>query len=98
METVMMFETTTIHTNENVSSRLPPRLAGSSIGGPGTRPWMMNAPSRMAMVTLPGTPKAMVGTSAPPRFELLAAPGPSTPSTAPLPKRSLSGELCTAWA
>ena len=51
------------------------------------------------METLPGTPNAMVGTSEPPSLELLAAPGPNTPSMAPLPKRLLSpGELCTACA
>jgi excinuclease ABC subunit A len=46
----------------------------------------------------PGTPKATVVTRLPPSVELLAAPGPRTPSTAPRPKRPRSGELCTAWA
>ena len=50
------------------------------------------------MPTLPGTPKAMVGTSEPPSLELLAAPGPRTPSTAPSPKRASSEPLWTAWA
>ena len=50
------------------------------------------------MTTLAGTPKAMVVIKLPPRVELFAAPGPNTPRTSPLPKRSLSGELCTAWA
>ena len=36
------------------------------------------------------------GSSEQTRVELLAAPGPNTPRTSPLPKRSLFGELCTA--
>ena len=48
------------------------------------------------MMTLAGTPKAMVVIKLPPRVELFAAPGPKTPRTSPLPNRSLLGELCTA--
>jgi len=51
------------------------------------------------MAELPGTPKAMVGIRAPPSLELLAAPGPNTPRTSPLPKPSRSFEsraACTA--
>jgi hypothetical protein len=61
-------------------------------------PWMINAPNRIAMTTLAGTPKAIVVIKLPPSVELFAAPGPKTPSTAPLPKRSLLGELWTACA
>ena len=93
--TVITFETTIVHTIDRVSVRWP-LGAGVSIDGPGTRPWMRNAPMRMAMVTLAGTPNATVVTRLPPSVELLAAPGPSTPSTAPRPKRSRSGELWTA--
>ena len=56
-------------------------------------PWMIKAPSRIAIITLAGTPKAIVVIRLPPNVELLAAPGPRTPSTAPLPNRSWSGEL-----
>ena len=52
----------------------------------------------MAVVALPGTPKATVGIMAAPIPELLAAPGPRTPRTSPLPKPLLSLVLCTAWA
>ena len=45
---------------------------------------------------LPGIPKARVGIKSPPRVELLAAPGPSRPSTAPLPARDLSFRPATA--
>ena len=51
-----------------------------------------------AMPPEAGTPKATVGMRWPPSVELLAAPGPSTPSTAPFQKRSLPGGLWTAWA
>jgi len=52
------------------------------------------------MDELPGTPKATVGISAPPSFELFAAPGPRTPRTSPCPKpfRSFASRaLCVAW-
>ena len=71
MATVMMFVTTMIQTNENVSVRY---LAGFNRSGPGTIPWMINAPSRIAMERLPGTPKASVGIKFPPSFALFAAP------------------------
>jgi len=61
-----------------------------SISGPGVMPTRRNPPSRMAMAELPGTPKATVGMSAPPSFELFAAPGPSTPRTSPWPKPARS--------
>ena len=34
--------------------------------------------SKIAIAPLPGTPKATVGMSSPPSFELFAAPGPKT--------------------
>ena len=95
--TVMMLEIMMTQTKEKVRSSLP-LGGGMSMSGPGTMPWMINAPRRIAMITLAGTPNAMVVIKLPPSVELLAAPGPNTPSTAPLPKRSLFGELCTAWA
>src|SRR3990170_6681872 len=93
--TVMMLETIMIQTKEKVSVRC---LAGFNISGPGTIPWIRKAPNKIAVETLLGMPKATVVIRSPPLVELLAAPGPSTPSTAPLPKRSLLGELCTAYA
>ena len=89
----MKFETTRIQTNENVTFRFV-----VSMLGPGMRPTMRNAPRRMAIANEPGTPKATVGMSAPPSFELADAPGASTPSTRPVPNSSGRGELCTAWA
>ena len=77
---------TIVHTIASVTARWP-LGAGASIAGPGTSPWMRNAPMRIAVLTLAGTPKATVVTRLPPNVELLAAPGPSTPSTAPRPKR-----------
>src|ERR1700716_4191392 len=56
-----------------------------SMSGPGTSPWIRKAPSRMAMVALPGTPKATVGSSAPPSLALLELSDAMTPRTAPLP-------------
>ncbi len=50
------------------------------------------------MLTLLGTPKATVVIRLPPSFAFIAAPGPITPRTSPLPKRLLSFELWTAWA
>src|ERR1044071_8510871 len=52
-----------------------------SMSGPGTNPWIRNAPSRMAMVALPGTPNATVGTSAPPSLALLELSDAITPRT-----------------
>ena len=43
----------------------------------------------MAVVALPGMPRARVGTMLPPTAALLAASGPATPSMAPLPNSSL---------
>ena len=93
--TVITFEITMVHTIASVTAKWP-FGAGASIVGPGTRPWMTKAPMRMAVLTLAGTPNATVVTRLPPSVELLAAPGPRTPSTAPFPNRARSGELWTA--
>src|ERR1700722_15935847 len=37
-----------------------------SMSGPGTSPWIRNAPSRIAMPGLPGPPNPTAGTRAPP--------------------------------
>ena len=95
--TVMMLEITIVHTIARVTARWP-FGAGVSMAGPGTSPWTKKAPIRMAVATLAGTPKATVVTRLPPRDELFAAPGPSTPSTAPRPNRSRPDELWTACA
>ena len=95
--TVMKLEIMMTQTKEKVRSSLP-LGGGTSMSGPGTMPWMMKAPNRIAMTTLAGTPNAMVVIKLPPSVELFAAPGPRTPRTSPLPKRSLSGELWTACA
>src|SRR5258708_10676899 len=73
--TVMMLASTMVHTIENVTGRCL-----VSMSGPGTRPSRKKPPSRIAIDVLPGTPKAIVGMSAPPSFELQAAPGPMTRS------------------
>src|SRR6202040_1726673 len=65
-----------------------------SMSGPGTRPWIRKAPSRMAMVALPGTPKATVGTSAPPSLALLELSEAITPRTSPLPNVGLGPFPC----
>jgi hypothetical protein len=43
----------------------------------------------MAVVALPGMPRASVGTMLPPTAALLAASGPAMPSMDPLPNSSL---------
>ena len=68
-----------------------------SISGPGVRPWIRKAPSRIAIAALPGMPNATVGTRSPPLTELFAASGAITPRTSPLPNCDLSLALCTAW-
>src|SRR5579884_1272174 len=69
-----------------------------SMSGPGTIPWIRKAPSKMAIVTLLGTPKATVVIRLPPSLAFIVAPGPITPRTSPFPNRLLSGALCTACA
>jgi hypothetical protein len=56
-----------------------------SISGPGRRPWIKKAPSRIAMPAPPGMPKATVGMSDPPSTALLHDSGPITPRMSPLP-------------
>src|SRR3981081_989924 len=69
-----------------------------SMSGPGTSPWIRKAPSRMAMVALPGTPNATVGTSAPPSFALLELSEAITPRTSPLPNVALAPfSVFKAW-
>ena len=58
------------------------------MSGPGAIPWTRKAPSRIDIDADPGTPKAIVGTSAPPSFALLAASLAITPRTSPLPNRA----------
>src|SRR5579875_1943098 len=72
-----------IHTIAHTTSRCV-----TSMRGPGVRPRMTKAPSRMAMPELPGIPKATVGMSAPPSLAWFALSGAITPSIAPLPKAS----------
>ena len=67
-----------------------------SMAGPGVIPWMRNAPSKIAIVALPGIPKAIVGISEAPFIALLALSGAITPRTSPFPNSSRSLELCTA--
>ena len=68
------------------------------MSGPGTSPWIRNAPSRIAMVALPGTPNATVGTSAPPSLALLELSDAITPRTSPLPKVRLAPfSVLSAW-
>jgi hypothetical protein len=68
------------------------------MSGPGTRPWIRNAPSRIAIVALPGTPNAMVGTSAPPSLALFELSEAITPRTSPLPKVSRAPfSVLSAW-
>ena len=53
--------------------------------GPGVMPNMTRAVIKMAVVALPGTPKAIIGTIAPPVEAFLAASATATPSMAPSP-------------
>jgi hypothetical protein len=68
------------------------------MSGPGTSPWIRNAPSRIAMVALPGTPNATVGTSAPPSLALFELSDAITPRTSPLPNVVLAPfSVLSAW-
>ena len=53
------------------------------MSGPGCRPWITSAPSRMAVAGENGMPSESSGTMAPAVAPLLAASGPATPSIAP---------------
>ena len=56
--------------------------------GPGCRPCTINAPKSTAPITLPGTPSAISGISAPPTVALFAASEATMPSSLPLPNCS----------
>ena len=56
--------------------------------GPGVKLLIAKAPSRMAAAGVPGTPRVMVGSNAPPTVALLAVSGANTPMGAPLPNSS----------
>ena len=68
----------------------PQKMSGCSrmSCGPGTMPWMINAPSSNAMTASPGIPRLMVGMKSPWTEEWVEASGHATPSIAPWPKRS----------
>ena len=55
------------------------------IRGPGSTPWMIRAPMRMAVTTLEGRPRESMGTKLAWEPELLAVSGPARPSMAPCP-------------
>src|SRR5688572_22265429 len=56
--------------------------------GPGGTPWMSSAAISTAITGPVGMPSASIGTNAPVDAALLAASGPATPATAPLPNSS----------
>ncbi len=68
----------------------PQKMSGCSLinCGPGTMPWMINAPSSKAITASPGIPRLMVGMKSPCTEECVEASGHATPSIAPCPKRS----------
>ena len=80
-----MLASATVQINVNVTSN-----CSLSIFGPGAIPWIKKAPSKMAIDADPGTPKANVGTSAPPSFALFALSEAITPRTSPFPNVSLA--------
>ncbi len=57
----------------------------------------MNAPSKMAIDALPGTPNAIVGTSEPPSLALLELSDAITPRISPCPKPSVFFSDFSAW-
>src|SRR5882724_3135236 len=69
---------------------IPQKTSGACLTskGPGWSPWIIKAPSRIAMTALAGMPRVSRGMNAPPAAALLAASGPATPSIAPAPNRS----------
>ena len=85
------FAIMSVQTIENVMWRLE-----VSISMPGLRPWIIMAPSRIAIAKSPGMPKVMVGISAPPRWALLALSGAITPRMSPRPNSFLPFVVCTA--
>ncbi len=64
--------------------------------GPGVRPLMMKAPSRIATLGEPGIPRVNSGISAALACALFAVSGPATPSIAPWPK--VQGRRETAFS
>jgi hypothetical protein len=67
-----------------------------SMSGPGRRPWITKAPSRIDIDGEPGIPNATVGRRSPAFTELFAASGAITPRMSPLPNCDLSFADCTA--
>ena len=68
----------------------PQKISGCwvSKSGPGVMPWMIRAPSSMAMTTLAGIPRVISGMKEDWAAELLAASGEATPSITPVPNFS----------
>ena len=66
------------------------------MSGPGEIPWIRKAPSMIAMVALPGMPKATVGISEAPFMALLALSGAITPRMSPWPN-CLRSSGSAAW-
>ena len=68
----------------------PQKMSGCSVisCGPGTMPWIIRAPSSSAITASPGMPRLMVGMKSTCTDECVAASGHTTPSIAPVPKRS----------
>ena len=56
--------------------------------GPGVTSKVINIAKRTAVVPDPGTPRASIGTNAPPAAALFPASGAATPLSSPLPKVS----------
>ena len=56
--------------------------------GPGVTSSVINIANKTAVVPDPGTPKASIGTKAPPAAALFPASGAATPLSSPLPKVS----------
>ena len=68
----------------------PQKISGRWLimSGPGCRPWITSAPSRMAVAGEKGMPSDNSGTIAPAVAPLLADSGPATPSIMPVPNFS----------
>ena len=56
--------------------------------GPALKPWIMKAPSNMAVGPSPGMPRASSGIMAPPMEALLEVSEATTPSMMPVPNFS----------
>ncbi|MBE0557534.1 MAG: tripartite tricarboxylate transporter permease [Proteobacteria bacterium] len=67
---------------------VPGETASVIIIGPGTTPWIMSAPRRMAVGGAKGIPRTNRGMNADWQAALFAASGPATPSITPVPKSS----------